>query len=389
MDAYDYCKTLVEKWPNRWTGSRGEKEAGDWLEQELARLGYATRQHRFDCPGWEYEGEEFYLEGRRLPAGAQFYSAGCDVQGPLAAVQPDGQGGFRGEARGKIALLKETETKNVSERNKILEALEAAGARAAVLVSEYRDTYSTKMFRNAESKLPAAGVSGAVGAQLYAAAGKGVRLVIRARQTRSRTGNVLGEKGPAQGPAFMVCAHHEASPASPGASDNASGIGVVLAMAQAFAKAKVGARLQFAGFGGHEFGALGSKRYVQDYEAEARRIKRLMVFDMVGVKGLALALTAWGGPQLAASVRSFAEKTPGVTADIREGPPETDAKAFGPLGTDAVWVAAANWSKAAPFHSPLDDMRWIGREELARSVEAGVALLKAWLTEFGVQCTGV
>ena len=35
MDAYDYCKYMVETWPDRWTGSVGERESGDWMEQQL------------------------------------------------------------------------------------------------------------------------------------------------------------------------------------------------------------------------------------------------------------------------------------------------------------------------------------------------------------------
>jgi len=183
MDAYDYCKHIVDTWPNRWTGSPGERESGDWMEQQLARMGYETRQTRIDCPGWEYEGEELYLQGAPLAAGAQFYSAGGDVTGPLVAIKPDGQGGFTGDVEGKIALIKETDTGEVNERNLILKALEVHGALAAVMESEYPDTYSTKMFRTPESKLPAAGVSGEVGQRLFASLGKEARLVIRARQT--------------------------------------------------------------------------------------------------------------------------------------------------------------------------------------------------------------
>ena len=389
LDAYDYCKYLVETWPDRWTGSVGERESGNWMERELARMGYETRQVRFDCPGWQYDGEEFYLAGRRLQAGAQFYSVGCDVAGPIAVVTPDGQGRFRGEAKGNISLLREAETKDVIDRNKVLGALEAAGAMAAVIVSEYRDTYSTKMFRNPESRLPAVGVSGVVGEELYGSTGKEARLVIRARQTRSSTGNVFGQKGPATGPVVMVCAHHEASPASPGAYDNASGIGVVLEMAERFSKAKVGALLRFAGFGGHEFGAFGSKRYVRDYEDEARRIKRLLVFDAVGVKGMDPSITAWGGKEMVEGVRALAERRPGVRFKAGKGSASGDASSFSPIGTESVWVSASDWSKAAPFHSPLDDMRWIGREALAEDVEIGVALLKEWMREFGVECEGV
>ena len=401
MDAYDYCKYMVETWPDRWTGSVGERESGDWMEQQLAGMGYETRQTRFPCPGWEYEGEEFYLEGKTLKAGAQFYSVGCDVKGPLAAVTPDGKGGFTGEAKGKVALLKETDTRDVIERNKILLALEAAGAVAAVMESEYPDTYSTKMFRTPESALPAAGVSGEVGEKLFASLGKEARLVIRARQTQSTTSNVFGEKGPADGPVFLVCAHHEASPGSPGAYDNAAGIGVVLEMAERFSKVRCAARLQFVGWGGHEFGALGSKWYVENYRDEAQKVKRLLVFDGVGVEEADPEILVWGGEQLQEGVRAYAERRGGVKFRAGRGG-GGDATYFVPLGVEAVWVSESrcrlgdlygredhHWRSAAPFHSPIDDMRRIGRGAMARDVEIGMDLMQEWLAEFGVRCKGL
>lgn len=401
VDAYDYCKYLVETWPNRWTGSIGERESGDWMEEQLAGMGYETRQTRFDCPGWEYEGEEFYLEGKPLEASAQFYSVGCDVRGRLAAVKPDGKGGFRGEVKGKIALVKETDTRDVIERNTILLALESSGAVAAIMESEYPDTYSTKMFRTPESELPAAGVSGEVGQKLFAALGKEARLVIRARQTQSTTSNVFGERGPADGPVFLMCAHHEASPGSPGAYDNAAGIGVVLEMAKRFSKVKCGARLRFVGWGGHEFGAMGSKWYVENCRDEARKVKRLLVFDGVGVEEADPEITAWGGEQLLEKVRAYAEKRGGVKFKAGTGG-GGDATYFVPIGVESVWVSASRWRlgdlygredhqwrSAAPFHSPIDDMRWIGREAMAREVEIGMELMEEWLGEFDVRCEGL
>jgi len=400
VDGYDYCKYMVETWPNRWTGSVGERESGDWMEKQLARMGYQTRQTRFNCPGWEYEGEEFYLEGKPLKAGAQFFSVGCDVTAPLTAVKPDGKGGFHGEVKGKIALLKETDTTDVIERNKILLALETAGAVAAVMESEYPDTYSTKMFRTPESKLPAAGVSGEVGKKLFASLGKKAKLVIRARQTQSTTSNVIGEKGPADGPVFLICAHHEASPGSPGAYDNAAGIGVILEMAERFSKVDCGARLRFVGWGGHEFGALGSKWYVENCGDEAKKVKRLLVFDGVGAAKADPEIMAWGGPELTPKVQAYAEKRGAVKFRPGTGG-GGDATYFVPIGVEAVWVSASRWRlgdlygredhgwrSAAPFHSPIDDMRWITREAMAREVEIGMGLMKEWMAEFGVRCEG-
>ena len=396
MDAYDYCKYVVETWPNRWTGSPGERKSGDWMEQELAGMGYETRQTRFDCPGWEYEGEELYLEGEPVEAGAQFYSAAGDVTGPLTVVRADGQGGFIGEVEGRIAVIRETDTREVNERNSILKALEAAGALAAVMASEYPDTYSTKMFRTPESKLPAAGVSGHVGARLIASAGKQARLVIRARQTQSTTSNIIGQKGPADGPVFLICAHHEAAPGSPGAYDNAAGIGIVLEMAELFSKVECGARLQFVGWGGHEFGALGSKWYCENCTDEARAVKRLLVFDGVGTGESDPELTVWGGEALQQAARAYAETFDGMR--VKEGGGGGgDATYFVPLGVEAVWVSESrwrlgdlwgredqSWRAAAPFHSPIEDMRWITRDAMARDVEIGMDLVKQWLAEFGM-----
>ena len=47
-----------------------------------------------------------------------------------------------------------------------------------------------------------------------------------------------------------------------------------------------------------------------------------------------------------------------------------------------------SWRAAAPFHSPIDDMRWITREAMARDVEIGMDLMREWLAEFGVPCKG-
>lgn len=400
MDAYDYCKYLVETWPNRWTGSIGERESGDWMEKQLARMGYETRQTRFNCPGWEYEGEEFHLEGKPLKAGAQFYSVGCDVTAPLTAVKPHGKGGFHGEVRGKIALLKETDTTDVIERNKILLALEEAGAVAAIMESEYPDTYSTKMFRTPESKLPAAGVSGEVGNKLFAAVAKEARLVIRARQTQSTTSNVIGEKGPADGPVFLICAHHEASPGSPGAYDNAAGIGVILEMAERLSKLDGGARLRFVGWGGHEFGIIGSKWYTENCRDEALKIKRLLIFDGVGAKESEPQISVRGGDALVQRLQAYAEKQGGVRFRVRTGG-GGDGTYFVPLNIETIWVHATRGrfgdlygregrtgGLAAPFHSPIDDMRWITREAMAREVELGMGLVNEWLGEFKVRGEG-
>jgi hypothetical protein len=398
VNAYEYCRFLVESWPGRWTGSPGEAAAADWLEEQFARIGCDTSRMWLPCPGWEYEGEEFYLRGERLDAGAQFYSVGCDVSGPLEPIEPDGHGMFCGDVGGRIAIVRETDTREVNERNQLLLALESAGALAAIMESEYPDTYSTKMFRTPEASLPCAGVSGQVGSKLFGAVGQEARLVIRARQTQSTTSNVFGDLGPADGPLLMVCAHHEASPGSPGAYDNASGVGVILEMAERLASAGCGARLRFVGWGGHEFGILGSQWYAENHPDDISAVKRFLVFDAVGARESDPEIRVWGGDRLMDSMHAWGE----TQEDVRVLPGSGgagDATHFIRAGVESVWVTAARWRSgdlygredrgwkpAAPFHSPIDDMRWIESDPMARAVEVGVSLVREWCAEFGAAC---
>jgi len=201
-------------------------------------------------------------------------------------------------------LVKETDTTDVSQRNAMLVALEKAGTKGVVMISEYDVTYSMKMIRTPESKLPAMGVSTETGEALLKMVGQEARMVIRAKQTApGRTSNVFGEKGPKGAMRILVGAHHEGTPGSPSAFDNASGIGIVLEMAKRFATEDVKVRLGFVGWGGHEFGAYGSCMYVKNYPEEAKRVKRLLIFDGMGVKGANPEVVVSGGEALMASVK--------------------------------------------------------------------------------------
>ncbi|GEM_PF-3293418 len=387
MDGYDYCRYLALKIGNRWTGSPGERRAGDWIETQLARMGYETRQTRFECPAWEYDGEELFLGNEPVVAGAQFFSAPCSVQGKLAAIEPDRKGGFSGDVKGKIALCREEQTNDVNDRNAMLCSLEKAGALAAIIVSTCEDTYSTKLFRTPESRLGSVAVSAWDGAKLYAGLDKPVKLVIRAKQTQGTTSNVIGEKGPSDGPVIMVSAHHEATPDSPGALDNASGVGAALAMAEAFAKIKTTARLRFCTFGGHEFGGLGSRLYVSRCADELKRYKRMLNFDGAGMKGRKLDLAVYGPEGLVERMRRFAGDYPDVMVSNPMHHVIGDNVPFVEAGLETVWLRGARDESSHiagfPGHSPDDDMRWVNREALSRYVEIGTAMLKNWMTEFG------
>ncbi len=161
-----------------------------------------------------------------------------------------------------------------------------------------------------------------------------------------------------------------------------------LEMAKRFSKAECGARLRFVGWGGHEFGVFGSKWYVENCRDEAQNVKRLLVFDVVGAQNAEPRISVCGGEELQQQVGAYAEERGGVKLRIRTRG-GGDASSFVPIGVEAVSIGSASFGRRPPTHSPIDDMRWVGRESLAEYVDIGTELVKEWMVQVGVTCQGV
>lgn len=383
MRAFEACRYLSEEIGPRWIGSDGEKRAGDWLERELGELGWDVRRLWFDCPAWDYSSTSLAVGGEPVDAGAQMFSPACDVEADLARIQPDGRGGFSGDAAGKLALLKEEETGGVLARSALARALKAEGALAAIIVSDLPETWSTKLFRDPEAGLSSVAVSRRAGGTLLEKAGSRARLTIDARPREGKTSNVIAEKGPADARVLIVGAHHEAAPYSPGAHDNAAGTGVLLELADRFSSVETPARLRLCAFGGHEYGGtdcngFGSKSYVRAYPQELERVELVLNMDGLGAAGSHPCLVVYGGDELSSRVEAFAAGEPDVDVGRGSGG-GADVGAFRETGIECVWLrseggAGKEYARSA-YHSPLDDMRWVNEAALERQAELAFGLL--------------
>jgi len=122
---------------------------------------------------------------------------------------------------------------------------------------------------------------------------------------------------------------------------------------------------------------------VHNCREEAQSVKRLLVFDVVGVKDSQPRISVCGSEELQSQVGAYAEKRGGVTFIVRTRG-GGDASSFVPIGVDAVSIGAATEGRRPPTHSPIDDMRWLTREKLAECVDVGTELVKEWMAAFGV-----
>lgn len=123
-----------------------------------------------------------------------------------------------------------------------------------------------------------------------------VELVIEGKMETQRTANIVGIlPGVNSTKEIIVCAHHD-SHSCPGAGDNASGVSVLIEIANIFSKEQPLPRtIRFVAFGAEEWGNIGSRVYVRKHAQELQRTLAVLNLDSVGGEGGPIRADIAGG----------------------------------------------------------------------------------------------
>ncbi len=81
---------------------------------------------------------------------------------------------------------------------------------------------------------------------------------------------------------YIICAHYDSVPGSPGADDDGSGTVAVLAAAKLMSQYQFNHTIRFVAFSGEEQGLLGSHEYVEEAVANGDNIIAALNADMIG-----------------------------------------------------------------------------------------------------------
>ena len=180
-------------------------------------------------------------------------------------------------------------------------------------------------------------------------------------------------------PHLVVGAHLDTVPRAPGGEDNASGVGVVLAIAEALAMRRTRLPVTLVAFGAEEPRGTtdadhhyGSRTYVESLApAERRAVRGMLSLDRVGVGTVV--------PVSSAGPSGTAQREAVLTAGRRAGVP-TDAQVnrssdhwqFVLAGLPGIRIGSTPY---AAYHSAADLPSVVNRAQLARTGR----LVLAWL----------
>lgn len=354
--AYEYVRHLSVTLGPRTSGTPREREAADYIAGELRSLGYQVSFFPFPMP--DYSDDSLRLSQRKpepvvYAAHPLFRSAEGEVTARLVQAGQGRAGDFPANAKGAIALIERGEQ---PFQEKVANAARA-GAVAAVVYNNVAGEFQGSL--QGPSVTPATAISREDGQRLLALLSKGeVVVTVKVARADRPSQNVIGEKAGGD-KVIIVGGHYDTVAGAPGANDNASGTGTMLALARHLAQRRLPVTLRFMAFGAEEAGLVGSRAYVQSLpEAERRRIVAVLNLDALGT---GRPLDVGGSGSLADLIQRVAERE-GIA--LRRGTrvtADSDHFSFIQVGIPAVHIASRDFSR---IHTPDDRLEFVEKDLL-------------------------
>jgi len=206
--------------------------------------------------------------------------------------------------------------------------------------------------------------------------------------------NVIADVGPMHRPLFVVGAHYDSVPGSPGADDNASAVAALLELAEEITLPEDSPyRLQFVAFDREEDGLLGSQAHCEWLRRARTDVAGMISLEMLGFTGPTQALVPGvdvkstkgdfvaivANPQSRSLLELFPEVThgdlPREVLVVEEGTEAaalarlSDHGAFWMAGWKALLVTDTAFLRNPHYHKPTDTPDTLDYRFLKRTTE--------------------
>ncbi len=384
---------LCDECGHRFVGSSGYRKAADYVAAKFAAYGLEKAAlEPFAARGWQRGPAQITLLGstpRPVPCIALPYCTPCDIQLELINLghgTPEEIARHKDQIPGKAALVMNgmpPDDKRYIHRMEKYMRVQEAGA-AAFLFIDNNPGYLpiTGGLPEKGAAIPGVGLTYEEGQGLVRLSmGQGQRIHLRVEsETMPVTSwNIVGElPGTDLADEIVVVGGHlDSHDLCAGATDNASGMVLVLEAARVLGMQKGLLRrtIRFIGFGVEELGLIGSDAYVEAHAAELPRVQFMLNLDVTGAN-IANALALHGCPELIPYFQGAAKEMAYDLAVTSAFHPYSDHFAFVMAGVPAGSLGHTGGpSRQGYAHTPADTVDKVVPLELQISSMAVTRLL--------------
>ncbi len=304
-------------------GSAANHAAATYIQGVFEAAGFGVQAQRVACPAWTHFETQLRLNDGALPAVANAFSPACEIAAPLIAAGTLAELETL-ELRGRIVVLYGDLSKypivphNYTfynlERDQALNRRLIDQQPAAVLAVNLRPQNMIGLIEDWSLPVPSATVSAEAGRALLQQPGATAYLKIATQSVPGYSANIVGQLGDLAAAHLVLCAHYDTKLDTPGALDNASGVAVMLAVAQHLAQQRLPLGLQCVAFTGEEYSnGEPDLEYLRLKGEHLHAVVAAINLDGLGYAIGSNTLTALAhSPAFQAQIEGLAKSYPGV-----------------------------------------------------------------------------
>jgi len=293
-----YMRKLCVEISDRSVGSEGNRNAARYYEQMISFLGWKTEIQEFKAMDWEDGGASLQAGEESFEVFVSPYSLGCAVETDLISISSIEELA-QAELTGKIVMLHgEIAREQLMPKNfvffnpevhqQIISLLESK-APAAIISATGRNAslaggvYPFPLIEDGDFDIPSVYMTEEEGERLLAHNNEHIQLHSNSRRIPENGWNVIARKGESNGRRLVITAHIDAKKGTPGALDNASGVVVLLLLADLLQEYRSPYLIEIVALNGEDYYAVpGQMAYIKSMQDRFHEILLNINIDGAG-----------------------------------------------------------------------------------------------------------
>jgi aminopeptidase YwaD len=305
-----HLKILCDDIADRSVGSDGNRAATRYFEKTISSLGWSTETQEFEAMDWIDGGASLSCGDVVFTVFVSPYSLGCDGTAQLICVS-NSEELERVKITEKILLLHGEIAKeqlmpknfvfyNPEEHQCIISLLER-GQPLAIISATGRNAslaggvYPFPLIEDGDFNIPSVFMTEEEGNRLLLYAGRTVALKSISRRIQGKGSNVIARKGSGSNRRMVITAHIDAKKGLPGAIDNASGVVILLLLAELLKDYAGNKLIEIVALNGEDYYAVpGQMLYIKNNQGQFQDILVNINIDGAGYKEGGSAFSFYG-----------------------------------------------------------------------------------------------
>lgn len=383
-----YLKKLCVDIQDRVVGSEGNRMSTDFFAETMQSIGYTPKIQEFDCISWTCDEVNLTAGNQKFDVFASPFSIPCNVNAELCHTATVAELETV-DAKDKILFLSGEIVQeqlipkgfifyNPDEHKLIHQLLEKSGAKAIIAATSRNPSlaggvYPFPFIEDGDFGVPSVYMKDIEGEKLRMYIGENISVKIRSQRQLSKGYNVVVNKGDCRGRKVIICAHIDSKPGTPGAIDNATGIVLLLLIAERLKNIKSSYQIEIVALNGEDYYSVpGQMKYLDSLNNNYSDIALVINFDGAGYYKEQTAFSMYNcNEDLEKRIRGIFLKKEGIVEGVQWM--QSDHGMFVQQDVSSIAVTSNNFMEklsAEITHTPEDRPEIVDHTKLLSIAEA-------------------